>query len=110
MQSILNHQLDRFGGDEAIAARGIIWAVVMMFFMPMFGINQGSQPIMGYNYGAGEFDRVRQALKTAMLAASAIAIVGFLIMMLMPAQIVRLFNPKDDETCRPWAFMPCGFA
>ena len=69
MQSVLNHQLDRYGGDEAIAAWGIIWAVVMMFFMPMFGINQGAQPIMGYNYGAGEFGRVKKALKTAVLAA-----------------------------------------
>jgi putative MATE family efflux protein len=97
MQSILNRQLDQYGGDEAIAAWGIIWAVVMMFFMPMFGINQGAQPIMGYNYGAGQFDRVRKALKTAALAATAIAIVGFLIMMLAPIQVVRLFNPRDAD-------------
>ncbi len=95
MQSVLNCQLDRYGGDEAIAAWGIIWAVVMMFFMPMFGINQGAQPIMGYNYGAGEFARVKKALKTAVLAASAIAFFGFLIMMLAPTQVVRLFNPGD---------------
>ena len=96
MQSILNHQLGKYGGEEAIAAMRIIWAVVMMFFMPMFGINQGSQPIMGYNYGAGQFDRVRQALKTAVLAATAIAIFGCLIMLLAPAQIIRLFSPKDE--------------
>ncbi len=97
MQSILNRQLDRYGGDEAIAAWGIIWAVVMMFFMPMFGINQGAQPIMGYNYGAGEFARVRQALKTAVAAASGFAVLGFAIMMFAPAQVVRLFNPGDVD-------------
>ncbi|MGD0515973.1 MAG: MATE family efflux transporter [Thermoguttaceae bacterium] len=95
MQSILNRQLYKYGGDEAIAAWGIIWAVVMMFFMPMFGINQGAQPIMGYNYGAGEFDRVRKALKTAAQAASAIALLGFFVMMLAPSQVIRLFNPGD---------------
>ena len=95
MQSILNRQLYKYGGDEAIAAWGIIWAAVMMFFMPMFGINQGAQPIMGYNYGAGEFGRVRKVLKTAVLAASAIAVLGFMVMMLAPVQVARLFNPKD---------------
>ena len=95
MQSILNCQLDKYGGDEAIAAWGIIWAVIMMFFMPIFGINQGSQPIMGYNYGAGEFGRVKKALKTAVSAATAIAMLGFMIMMFAPAPVVRLFNPGD---------------
>ena len=94
MQSVLNCQLKIYGGDEAIAAWGIIWAAVMMFFMPMFGINQGAQPIMGFNYGAGLFDRVKKALKTAVLAASAIAFFGFLVMMLAPVQVVRLFNPE----------------
>jgi putative MATE family efflux protein len=97
MQSILNNQLERFGGDNAIAVWGIFFGVAMMFFMPIFGINQGAQPIMGYNYGAGEFDRVRKVLKMAVLAATAIASIGFLTMMLLPAQIVQLFNPKDNE-------------
>jgi putative MATE family efflux protein len=95
-QSILNNQLDRYGGDEAIAAWGIIFVVAMMFFMPMFGINQGSQPIMGYNYGAGEFDRVKKALKSAVLAATAIAMAGFLTMMFATTEVVRIFNPKDE--------------
>ncbi len=97
MQSILNNQLDKHGGDEAIAAMGIIYAVSMMFFMPMFGINQGAQPIMGFNYGAGQFDRVRKTLKTSVLAASTIAVAGFLTMMLAPAQVVWLFG-REDKT------------
>ena len=97
MQSILNCQLDRYGGDEAIAAWGIIWAVIMMFFMPIFGINQGSQPIMGYNYGAGEYARVKEALRTAIAVATAIAVLGFAVMMLGTVPVVRLFNPGDAE-------------
>jgi putative MATE family efflux protein len=95
MQSILNNQLDKYGGDEAIAAMGIIYAVSMMFFMPMFGINQGAQPIMGFNYGAGLFDRVQKTLKTSVLAATTIALAGFLTMVLAPAQVVRLFGSED---------------
>ena len=96
MQSTMFNQLGRYGGDIAISVMGIIFAVSMMFFMPIFGINQGSQPIMGYNYGARRFDRVRKALKSAVLAASAIALAGFLVMMLAPRQVIWLFNSKDD--------------
>jgi putative MATE family efflux protein len=97
MQSILNRQLNKYGGDEAIAAWGIIWAAVMMFFMPMFGVNQGSQPIMGYNYGALKFTRVKKALKTAIIAATGIAFAGFFTMMWATAPVVHLFNPNDAK-------------
>jgi putative MATE family efflux protein len=96
MQSTMFNQLGKYGGDVAISAMGIIFAVSMMFFMPIFGINQGSQPIMGYNYGARRFDRVRKALTTAVLAASVIAVAGFLTMMIAPAQVIWLFNSKDE--------------
>ncbi|MGW8256127.1 MAG: MATE family efflux transporter [Thermoguttaceae bacterium] len=95
MQSTMNNQLDKYGGDIAISAMGIIFAVAMMFFMPIFGINQGVQPIIGYNYGARQFDRVRSALKTAVVAATGIALFGFSIMMFAPAQVIRLFNRED---------------
>lgn len=97
MQGTMFNQLGKYGGDVAISVMGIIFAVSMMFFMPIFGINQGSQPIMGYNYGARQFDRVRKALKTAVLAASVIALAGFLTMMLASAQVIRLFNSEDTE-------------
>ena len=69
MQRLLNHQLNAYGGDLAIAVMGIIWAMGMLVFMPIFGINQGAQPIIGYNYGAERFDRVKKTLETAVLAA-----------------------------------------
>ncbi len=91
LSGVLNQQLDRYGGDLAIAVWGIIWALFMMVFMPIIGINQGAQPIIGYNYGAQRFDRVKKTLQTAALAASGVAVFGFLVGMVFPVQIIRLF-------------------
>lgn len=97
LQSILNHQLSNYGGDLAISVMGILYAMFMMVGMPIFGINQGAQPIIGYNYGARRFDRVKKTLEMAVLGATALAVVGFGVMMLFPGQVVRLFN-RDDAS------------
>ncbi len=96
LQAVFNHQLRRYGGVEAIAAMGIIYRVMMMIAMPIFGLNQGAQPIIGYNYGAARFDRVKKTLEIAILAASALTTAGFVVMMLAPAEVVRLFVPGDE--------------
>ena len=96
MNSLLNHQLRLHGGDIAISIMGVVYVVAMMVAMPIFGVNQGAQPIIGYNYGAGKYDRVRKALLTAILAATAIAAFGFLVAMLLPGQVMRLFNRSDE--------------
>ena len=70
LQSILNHQLGVYGGDLAISVMGVLYAMFMMVAMPIFGLNQGAQPIIGYNYGARRFDRVKKALEMAILAAT----------------------------------------
>ena len=75
---------------------GILYTIFMLVAMPIFGINQGVQPIIGYNYGAGRPDRVKQALVTAILAATALTALGFTVAMLFPAEVIRLFNPKDS--------------
>jgi putative MATE family efflux protein len=95
MLSILNNQLKYYGGDLAIAVWGILYRIFMLVAMPIFGINQGVQPIIGYNYGARRFDRVKRALVTAILAATVLTTLGFSVAMLFPAEVVRLFNPKD---------------
>ncbi len=95
LQSILNQQLYVYGGDRAIAMMGILYALFMLIGMPIFGINQGAQPIIGYNYGALRFDRVKKTLETAVLAASTLTVLGFSVMMLFPAQVVRIFDPRD---------------
>lgn len=92
-----NKSLESYGGDTAIAAFGIINSVTMLILMPIFGINQGSQPIIGYNYGAKNFDRVKKALKLAILAATSISTLGFIFVELFPRAIVSIFSSNDVE-------------
>jgi Na+-driven multidrug efflux pump len=97
LQSVLNHQLGVYGGDLAISVMGVLYAMFMMVAMPIFGVNQGAQPIIGYNYGAERFDRVKKTLELAILAATGIALLGFGVMMLFPAQVIQLFNSEDQS-------------
>jgi putative MATE family efflux protein len=94
---ILNNSLEKYGGDKAISAMGIVFSILMLILMPIFGINQGVQPIIGYNYGAKKFDRVKQALKLAVLAATAIVVVGFIMIRVIPEQLISLFNDQDTR-------------
>lgn len=89
---LYNYSLLVHGGELAIAAMGIINRVSMLMLMPIFGISQGVQPIIGYNYGAGNYDRVIEALKKATFAATAVAVAGFMVIEVFNVQIIRLFN------------------
>lgn len=99
-QSLLFHQLAAYGSDVAVSAMGIVFAVVTMIIMPVFGINQGAQPIIGYNFGAERFDRVKKTLETAILAASSVTVLGFAISVLLPYQIAHLFIDDKMEGSR----------
>ncbi|OPJ55955.1 MATE family efflux transporter [Alkalithermobacter paradoxus] len=94
---ILNRNLYTYGGDSAIAAMGIINSISMFILMPIFGINQGSQPIIGYNYGAREYDRVKETLKYSILASTVICIVGFIVVMRYPENLIMIFNNEDKD-------------
>jgi len=89
---IIIHLLARNGGDIAIAAYGLIMRVMMFAFMPMFGVVQGVQPIIGYNYGAMNFERVRNAVKLAMKINSVISMTGFVILMFFSKWIYKIFS------------------
>ncbi|MDD3169192.1 MAG: MATE family efflux transporter, partial [Eubacteriales bacterium] len=93
---IFNNNLLTYGGEMAVAAMGVINRVTMMLLMPIFGINQGAQPIIGYNYGAKKYDRVKKTLTLASIAATLICVFGFGISELFSHQIIGLFN-KDKE-------------
>ncbi|MGE4282390.1 MAG: MATE family efflux transporter [Clostridia bacterium] len=97
---ILNNSLRYYGDDVAIAAMGIVQSIMMLMIMPIFGINQGVQPIIGYNYGAQKFDRVKEALKLAIIAATVIVTVGFVAIRLYPEQFITMFNRDDKELIR----------
>jgi putative MATE family efflux protein len=97
LNALLTRQLQRFGGDLAIAAMGIFFSLNMLILMPVFGINQGAQPLIGYNYGARRFDRVKQTLRIAIAAATAVVMVGFAVVELFPASLIRLFSRDSAE-------------
>ncbi|WP_017415026.1 MATE family efflux transporter [Clostridium tunisiense] len=93
---ISNNALLTHGGDFAIGAMGVISSVAMMCLMPVFGINQGSQPIIGYNYGAKNYKRVKKAWMLAVIAAVAITTTGFLVVELAAPSIIKIFNSNAD--------------
>jgi Na+-driven multidrug efflux pump len=69
----------------------------MMILMPVFGINQGAQPILGFNYGAKKYKRVLQAYLAAIIAATAICVFGFTIGQLFSLNLVKLFAPNGSD-------------
>lgn len=95
--TLLNHSLKNYGGDLAISAYGAINSFSTILLMPIFGINQGSQPIIGFNYGAKKFDRVKKTFLLAIMTATSFTIIGFIVTRLFPEQLVALFNSKDRE-------------
>ncbi len=94
---VLNHQLLRYGGDTAVSAFGIIHGITVLVLMPVIGISQGAQPVMGYNYGAGNFGRVRHTLFIAIAAATAVVTAGFCAAMAAPGMLIGFFNPSDIQ-------------
>jgi len=94
---VFNHSLEKYGGDKAIAAMGIVMAISMLIMMPIFGINQGAQPIIGFNYGARQYDRVIKTLGLAIRVATVFVTLGFIVTHLFPSQLISLFNTEDTE-------------
>lgn len=93
---LINKQLMFYGGDLAVGAYGIVNRISFLFVMIVHGINQGMQPIAGYNYGAGLYKRVDEVLKKAIIIATSIMLFGFIIVELFPHAVASIFN-RDPE-------------
>ena len=91
----VNKALQHHGGDVYIGAYGVINRVVMLFIMVVAGLNQGMQPIVGYNYGARQYDRVIKTLKMTIFCAVCVTTTGFLVSRLIPRAVVSLFVGDD---------------
>ena len=92
----INTALVKYGGDMAVGAYGIANRIGFLFFMIVMGINQGMQPIAGYNYGAMHFDRMLKVLKLSMISATAIMAFGWLVGELIPYPCARLFTTDAE--------------
>jgi putative MATE family efflux protein len=91
------------GGDVALSGMNINMSIMMLIMMPVFGINQGAQPILGYNYGAKKFSRVLRAYLLAIAAATSICIIGFIIIQIFPVQLVKIFTPNGSSALMNFA-------
>lgn len=98
VQVIANNALKTYGSDLAIGAMTVISSLNIVFMMPIFGINQGCQPIIGFNYGAKKYKRAKETFKYATMAACVICIIGFTIIQCFPTQIISLFNNDPKLT------------
>lgn len=94
----VNQRLLEYGGDLAVGAYGIANRVAFIFIMINFGVNQGMQPIAGYNYGAQNYDRLMRVLKLAMIAGTCITTSGFLVAEFIPHICVSLFTSDTELT------------
>jgi putative MATE family efflux protein len=92
----LNNSLKIYGGELYIAIFGIINRMLMLMFMPTFGIVQGMQPIVGFNYGAKQFSRAKEAVLTSLKVMTVYLVICFIISEVFPKQIFMLFS-KDSE-------------
>ncbi|CUH94606.1 putative membrane protein [Propionispora sp. 2/2-37] len=93
---VFNYSLLSYGGELAVASIGIINRMALLLLMPIFGISQGVQPIIGYNYGARNYKRVIEAVKLGVYAASAISLFGFIVVQLFSENVVALFNQNPQ--------------
>ena len=92
---ILNKTLMAYGGDLALSAIGIVISIGMLLFMPILGLSQGAQPIIGYNFGAQQYNRVIETLKLAVAAATGIAVLGYIAIRLWSVPLAALFSEGD---------------
>jgi len=93
---IFNYSLLQYGGELAVASIGIINRIAMLMLMPIFGLSQGIQPIIGYNYGAKNYGRVTETLKIGIYAGTIFATLGFLLVEIFDKQIIMMFNDNPE--------------
>ena len=88
----MNNQFVRYGGDLSVGAYGIANGIAMVFVMFVIGVNQGMQPIAGYNYGAMHYDRLMRVLNLSIVFATVIMLTGWVIAMFLPYYCARMFT------------------
>lgn len=92
----LNNQLLKYGGDLAVGAMTIMSSIMQMIMLPIMGISQGTQPILSYNFGAKQMDRVKQAFKLQLICCLAFTSLMWAALMLFPEVFVGIFNNKQE--------------
>ena len=94
VQIICNNQLQRYGGDLYVGIMTVINSVREMVSLPVHGLSQGAQPVMGFNYGAKKYDRVKESIRFMTILGTAYTVIAWVIVMLVPRFLVGIFS--DD--------------
>ncbi|MBC1420031.1 MATE family efflux transporter [Listeria fleischmannii] len=92
----VNWMLQLFGGTLAIAVYGVANRIASFVIMPINGITQGMQPIVGFNYGSRQLDRVIRAVKLGMVVATILSLIAWGVVELFPSQLVRIFSDEPE--------------
>jgi putative MATE family efflux protein len=92
----VNRTLLTLGGDLAISSYGLIQRIMMFALMPGIVIGQGMQPILGFNYGAGRYDRALKVIKIAIIAATSYSVIAFCALYFAPGLFIRVFTADSE--------------
>lgn len=97
VQVVCNNSLQIYGGDLYVGIMTILNSVRELVMLPVMGISSGSQPVLGFNYGAGKNDRVKEGIRFMTLIGSAYTVLAWLLVLLLPKQLIQIFS-EDEQT------------
>lgn len=106
----MNNILFHYGGETSVTSYAIVARMLMFALFPVFGITQGFLPIAGFNYGAHKYNRVKESIYTAIKYAAGLATLVFIMLMLFPEAITRLFTDDADVLAQTPSDMRWVFA
>ncbi|EQI29180.1 MATE family efflux transporter [Clostridioides difficile] len=92
----LNSKLQMYGGDLAVGSMAIMSSMMQILMLPNMGVTQGAQPIISYNYGSGQLDRVKKTFKLCLLSCFTYSTILWLLLMIFPAFFVSIFNKNPQ--------------
>ena len=96
IQIVCNITLQKYGGDLYVGVITVINAIREVMFMPVSGMNNGTTPVIGYNYGAGEYERVRKATRFSITVTVVYSAVMWAVLMLFPGTLIKMFNGEAE--------------
>lgn len=97
VQGLYNKQLIAYGGDLAVGVMGILLSITSLIIMMIFALNMAAQPIIGYNYGAKSFKRVKETLSISIKSATVLSISSLVAVLLFTEKIIQLFVKNEPE-------------
>ncbi len=107
---VLNSGLQHYGGDLYVGTVTVMQSVMQMVVMPVQGITQGVQPIMSYNFGARNYDRVREVFRLLLRTTLTVTVTAFLVVFLFPEPLALIFNDDRELVALVGKVMPIFFA